>query len=256
MARRSRRSDQLESPEGLPEGLTVKPKFSFYQWLRNSFFTGVVVATPVTVTIWIVYTFITFVDRTVEPLLPARWFPEDSLVYAIPGFGVVFAVVGLTLLGALAANILGRTFLQFGERLVGRVPFVREVYGLLKQVIETVFTANTKAFKEVVLLQYPRPGLWTIGFLSAPARGELASRLGQDFVGVFVPTVPNPTSGFIVWTKRSEIVALKMTVEDGAKLILSGGIVTPELAREQELERAYGDTDGDGIPDSQQKAKN
>lgn len=255
MARRPRRSDQLEPPEGLPEGLTVKPKFSFYQWLRNSFFTGIVVATPVTVTVWIVYTFITFVDRTVEPLLPARWFPEDSLVYAIPGFGVVFAVAGLTLLGALAANILGRTFLQFGERLVGRVPFVREVYGLLKQVIETVFTSNHKAFKEVVMLQYPRPGLWTVGFLTAPARGELAEQLSAEHVGVFVPGVPNPTAGFVVWVERSEITVLKMTVEEGLKLLLSAGIVTPELLREQELERAYGDADGDGIPDSQQRPR-
>jgi uncharacterized membrane protein len=248
-----RRRPEPPEQEGLPEGLTVKPKFSLYQWLRNSFFTGIVVATPVTVTIWIVYTVISFVDRSVKPLIPARWLPEDSLVYAIPGLGLVVAVIGLTALGALAANILGRSLLQFGERLVARVPFVREVYGLLKQVIETVFTSNEKAFKEVALIQYPRIGLWTIGFVSAPVRGELAQHLGDDVIGVFVPTIPNPTSGFIIWSKRSELIFLDMTVEEGAKLILSAGIVTPELVREQELERALGDKDGDGIPDSQQR---
>lgn len=250
-----RRRPEPPGQEGLPEGLTVKPKFSLYQWLRNSFFTGIVVATPVTVTIWIVYTVISYVDRSVKPLIPARWLPEDSLVYAIPGFGLVFAMVGLTLLGALAANILGRSFLQFGERLVARVPLVREVYGLLKQVIETVFTSKQKAFQSVVMLQYPREGLWTVGFLTAPARGELAERMSAEHVGVFVPGVPNPTAGFVVWVDRSEIVMLKMSVEEGLKLILSAGIVTPELLRERELERAYGDADGDGVPDSQQQKR-
>jgi uncharacterized membrane protein len=209
-------------------GLPRLPKLSLWHWLRNSFFTGIIVATPVTVTAWLIFAFISFTDRTVKPLIPQRWLPEDSLVFAIPGFGLLVAVVALTLLGAFAANIIGRSFLQAGERLVARVPFVREIYGLIKQVLETVFAANTKAFKEVVLLQYPRPGLWTIGFVSSTARGELGRRLGADFIGVFVPTIPNPTSGFILWARRSEVTLLDMTVEEGAKLILSAGIVTPE----------------------------
>ncbi len=249
MARKPRRPHDEPSIEGV---LTTRPPFSLYQWLRNSFFAGIVVAAPVTVTIWLVYTFITFVDRVVKPLIPARYLPESYLPFAIPGFGVIVAVIALTLLGALAANILGRSFLQLGERLVARVPLVREVYGVLKQVIETVFASNQKAFKEVVLVQYPRPGLWTVGFVSAPARGEIAGKLGDDFIGVFVPTVPNPTSGFLIWSRRAEIVPLDMTVEQGAKMILSIGIVTPELEREQALEKAWGDKDGDGIPDSQQ----
>jgi uncharacterized membrane protein len=253
MARKPRREGEQEtSIEGV---LTTRPKFSLYQWLRNSFFAGIVVAAPVTVTIWLIYTFISFVDRTVKPLIPARYLPESYLPFAIPGFGVVVAMIALTLLGALAANILGRTLLQFGERLVSRVPLVREVYGVLKQVVETVFSSSTKAFKEVVLVEFPRPGLWSIGFLSAPARGEIAGRLGDDYIGVFVPTVPNPTTGFIMWAKRSELIPLKITIEQGAKLVLSAGIVTPELVREQELEKAFGDKDGDGIPDSQQQER-
>jgi uncharacterized membrane protein len=222
--------------------LTQKPRFSLWLWLRNSFFTGIVVATPVTVTIWLVYTFITFADRTVKPLIPRAYLPENYLPFAIPGFGLVVAMVALTLLGALAANIIGRSFLQFGERLVARVPFVREVYGVLKQVLETVFAANQKAFKEVVLLQYPRPGLWTVGFITAPARGEIADHLSSDHVSVFVPTVPNPTSGFLIWVPRADVVLLDMTVEEGAKLILSVGIVTPEQLRAQAKARELAKT--------------
>lgn len=245
MARKPHR-DESDEPS-LEDVLT--PKFSFYQWLRNSFFTGIVVATPVTVTVWLVLTFINFVDDTVKPLIPARYLPDNYLPFAIPGVGLLAAVVGLTLLGALAANILGRSLLQFGERIVSRVPFVREIYGLLKQVIETVFTSNHKAFKDVVMIQYPSTGLWTVGFLTAPARGELAERLNGEHVGVFVPGVPNPAAGFVVWVKRSDVTVLDMTVEQGLKLILSAGIVTPEFEREQALEKASADKDGDGIPD-------
>lgn len=237
MARKTRRPNQPPS-EG---GLTHRPKFSLWLWLRNSFFTGIVVATPVTVTVWIVYTFITFADRTVKPLIPRAYLPESYLPFAIPGFGLIVAIIGLTLLGALAANILGRSLLQVGERLVARVPFVRNIYGALKQLLETVFSQNQKSFQEVVLVQYPRPGLWALGFLTAPARGEVADRLGHDFVGVFVPSTPNPTSGFIIWTPRAEIIVLDMTVEEGAKMVISAGIVTPEQLRAQkarELEEA------------------
>jgi uncharacterized membrane protein len=241
MARKSRRS-QPTSPEVT---LTQRPRFSLWLWLRNSFFTGIVVATPVTVTLWLVYTFISFGDRTVKPLIPRAYLPEEWLGFAIPGFGLIVAVIVLTMLGALAANILGRTFLGFGERLVARVPFVREVYGTLKQLLESVFAQTQKSFQEVVLVQYPRQGLWALGFLTAPARGELAERLGDDYVGVFIPSTPNPTSGFILWTPRAEVTVLDMTVEEGAKLIISAGIVTPEQLRaekqERELQAAGGD---------------
>lgn len=229
MARRPRR--HVKQPTDV--GLRPRPKFSLWLWLRNSFFTGIVVATPVTITAWLVYAFISFADRTVKPLIPERYLPPDSVVFAIPGIGLIVAVIALTLLGAFAANIIGRSFLRVGERLVGRVPFVREVYGLIKQVLETMFASNQAGFKEVVLMEYPRPGLWAIGFVTATARGELADRLGEDYIGIFVPTIPNPTSGFILWTPRAEITVLDMTVEEGVKLVLSAGIVTPEALRAQ-----------------------
>ena len=224
-------------PGGQPL-LADKPRFSLWLWLRNSFFTGIVVATPVTVTAWLIVTFISFADRTVKPLIPRAYLPESYLPFAIPGFGLIVAVIGLTLLGALAANILGRSLLQVGERLVARVPFVRNIYGALKQLLETVFSQNQKSFQEVVLLQYPRDGLWALGFVTTEAKGELKERLGSEYIAVFVPSTPNPTSGFILWTRRDEVHELDMTVEEGAKLIISAGIVTPEQVRAQKAAEA------------------
>ncbi|MGD2132902.1 MAG: DUF502 domain-containing protein [Maricaulaceae bacterium] len=224
MARKSRKG----SDTGEPPILTEQPKFSLWLWLRNSFFTGIVVAAPITVTVWLVYTFINFADRTVKPLIPRAYLPEEWLGFAIPGFGLIVAILVLTMLGALAANILGRSLLQVGERLVARVPFVRTIYGALKQLLESVFSQTEKSFKEVVMIQYPREGLWVVGFITTRARGEVKRRLGEDYLGVFVPSTPNPTSGFIVWLPESDVVRLNMSVEDGANLIVSAGIVIPE----------------------------
>ncbi|WP_019961758.1 DUF502 domain-containing protein [Woodsholea maritima] len=198
------------------------------RWLRNSFLTGIVVATPVAVTIWIVYTFINFVDSTVKPLIPMRYNPESYLPFAIPGMGLLIAIVGLTLLGALAANIFGRTLISIGERLVNSLPLVRNVYGALKQIVETVMAGKENSFKEVVLVEYPMAGHHAVAFVSAQAKGAIANELGEDVIGVFVPTTPNPTSGFLLFTPRSKTIKLDMSVEEAAKLIISFGLVTPE----------------------------
>ena len=224
MSRKSRKSSQPDGAPNLPD----PAKFSLWHWLRNSFFTGIVVAAPITVTVWLVYNLITFADETVKPLIPRAYLPESYLPFAIPGFGLIVAVIMLTLLGALAANILGRSLLQAGERLVARVPFVRSIYGALKQLLESIFSQTEKSFKEVVLLQYPREGLWVVGFITTRARGEIKERLADDYIGVFVPSTPNPTSGFIVWLPEADIIRLDMSVEDGANLIVSAGLVIPE----------------------------
>jgi len=217
------------TPPEHPLGPDVKPpRFSLWRWLRNSFFTGIVVATPVTVTAWLVYAFVSFADRAVKPLVPRAFNPESYLDFAIPGLGLLVAILMLTMLGALAANILGRSMLRLGERVVGRVPFVRNIYNTLKQLIETVFSQNQNSFKEVVLIQYPRQGLWVLGFITTEATGEVGEHLGSDHIAVFVPSTPNPTSGFMVFLPRADVTVLKMSVEEGAKLIISAGIVTPE----------------------------
>ncbi len=224
MARK--KSSKRGDPGG---GLFAEPpeRTSVWRSLRNYFFTGIVVATPVTITVWLVYTFVRFADNTVKPLIPRAYNPETYLPFAIPGLGIVFAILMLTMLGALAANILGRSLLSGGERLVARLPLVRNIYNALKQLIETFVAQRRNSFKEVVLVEYPRPGLYALGFITAAARGEVAQALGPDMVGVFVPTTPNPTSGFLLYAPRADLRVLKMSVEEGAKLIISAGLVTP-----------------------------
>ena len=155
-----------------------------FRWLRNSLLTGIVVALPVTVTIWLIYTFVNFVDRVIKPLIPAQYNPETYLPFALPGLGVVVAVVALTLLGALAANIFGRSLIGIGERLLNSVPLVRNVYGAVKQIAETVFSSRQQSFQEVVLVEFPTQGSYAVGFVTAAAQGEI-----RDDVGSRVPLV-------------------------------------------------------------------
>lgn len=205
-----------------------KPKHPFLLWLRNSFLTGIVVTAPIGATVWVVFTFVNWVDGRVMPLFPPKYNPENYLPIDVPGLGLIIAVVGLTLLGALAANIFGRTLLGFGERLLARVPFVSNLYDALKQIFQTVFSGADKNFQDAVMIEYPRKGMWAIGFITANAQYELAERLGKDTVAVFVPTTPNPTSGFLLYEKRDNLIDLDMSVEEAAKLVISAGLVYPE----------------------------
>ena len=200
------------------------------RWLRNSFLTGIVIATPLGVTFFLIVTFVRFVDNVVKPLIPQAYNPETYLPggWTIPGLGVIIAVVLLTALGALAANIFGRTLIGIGDRVVSGVPLVRNVYGALKQIVETVFSGEGNSFKEVVLVEYPTRGLWVVAFVSAEGRGELRTKIAEDVVGLFVPTTPNPTSGFLIYTSRSRTIPLDMSVEEAAKLIISCGMVTSD----------------------------
>lgn len=201
------------------------------RWLRNSFLTGIIVATPVTVTVWLIYAFITFVDSTIKPLIPDRYNPETYLPFALPGMGLIIAVLGLTLLGALAANIFGRSLLAVGERIVNTMPLVRNIYGALKQLVETVLGAQNNAFKEVVLVEYPMAGSYAVAFVASHGRGAIRHHVGKgkdEVIGVFVPTTPNPTSGFLLFVPRSKAIPLDITIEEAAKLIISFGLVTPD----------------------------
>jgi uncharacterized membrane protein len=200
------------------------------RWLRNRFLTGLVVAAPIGITVWLIYTFISFVDQVIKPLIPARYNPETYLPFAIPGMGVLIAVLGLTLLGALAANFFGRTLIDIGERIVNGVPLIRNIYSALKQIVETVFQGQQNSFKEVVLVEYPMAGSYAVAFVASEGRGVIKQTVGQGepVIGVFIPTTPNPTSGFLLFIPRSKAVALDLTVEEAAKLIISFGMVTPD----------------------------
>ncbi|MEO0981772.1 MAG: DUF502 domain-containing protein [Pseudomonadota bacterium] len=207
-------------------------KIGAIAWLRGRFFAGIVIAAPIAITFMLLSWLIAEIDKRIKPLIPDAWNPETYTRFAIPGLGVIVAILLLTLLGAIATNLIGRSLIQAGDRLLSRVPVVRNLYSALKQLFETVATSNQASFKEVILIEYPKRGTWCIGFLTAAAKNEIALRLGEGKVGVFVPTTPNPTSGFLMYVDRSEIIELDMTVEEGAKMIVSAGLVVPDYAGE------------------------
>ncbi len=188
-----------------------------------------VIAAPIAVTFLILQFLIGEIDKRVVPLIPAALNPETYLKYAVPGFGLIVLVVFLTILGAIATNLIGRSVISVGDRILGQVPIVRSLYSAFKQLVEVFAKDNTDQFSEVVLVEYPKAGTWCLGFVSSSARGEIGAALGQDFLGIFVPTTPNPTSGFLMYLDAREVIRLSMTVEEGAKMILSAGLVVPEF---------------------------
>jgi len=200
--------------------------------LRNYFFTGVIVVAPITITGYLIWTFVTWVDRIVKPLIPPQYNPDTYLPFAVPGFGLLAGVLIVTMTGFLAANLVGRSVVNFGERLLDRMPLVRTLYRGLKQIFETVLNDRSDNFQSVGLIQYPRPGIWAVVFQSTETRGEVAAKIAGDYgveelASVFLPTTPNPTSGFLLFVPRKDLIQLDMTVEDGAKLVISAGLVVP-----------------------------
>ncbi len=192
--------------------------------LRAYFLTGLAVTAPVVVTIYLVWIMVDFVDRQILPLIPEAYNPK---AWGIPGVGLIIAAVALTLIGFLSANLLGRTVVQLSESLFSRMPVVRSIYSAAKQIFETLFAQKSNAFREVVLIEYPRRGIWTLGFLTGVTQGEVQTMTDEEIVNVFVPTTPNPTSGFLLFVPRTEVKVLSMSVEDGIKMVMSGGIITP-----------------------------
>ncbi|WP_282608335.1 DUF502 domain-containing protein [Pelagibius sp. Alg239-R121] len=195
--------------------------------LRNHFFTGVLITAPIGITCWLALEIVTFIDDRVTPLIPAQWNPETYLPFGIPGLGVIVVVAVLTLIGFMTAGLVGRSIVRIGERLLDRMPVIRSVYGALKQIFEAVFKQQSNAFRDVVLVQYPRKESWAIGFLTGDANYRLTEAGPDDAVNIFLPTTPNPTSGFLLFVSKKETRKLSMTVEEGIKMVVSGGIVTP-----------------------------
>ena len=194
---------------------TSKP--SFLISLRNRFFTGVIIAFPIAVTVWLITWFVRVVDGRVLRLIPPELNPNTQLAeifgFGIPGVGIIIAVIALWLLGVLASNFVGNAVLGVGERLVNRVPFVSNIYNALKQIATTMAAQKDRAFKDVCLIEYPRKGLWAIGFITSALRGAPAKILPDGHVCVFVPTTPNPTSGFLLFVPKDDVKILDMTPE-------------------------------------------
>ncbi len=197
--------------------------------LRNYFLTGIVVAAPVGITAYLTWTFVQWVDSRVKPLIPTVYNPDTYLPFSVPGVGLLFAILMLTLLGFLTANLVGRTIVSYGENLVERTPLVRNIYRALKQLFQTVLSQSSRSFQKVALVEYPEKGVWRVGFVATIAKGEVMERLAdEDPLAVFIPNTPNVTAGFLVFVPRREAILLDMSVEEAAKMIISAGLVVPE----------------------------
>ncbi len=206
-----------------------KPKRKFWQRLRNYFITGIIVTAPIVLTVYLVTLVVSLIDEKVLPLLGERYNPENYLPFAVPGIGVLIFVIAITIIGWLTTGLVGRTVVRFGENLLDRMPVVRSVYSALKQIFETVFSQSSRAFRDVVLIPYPRDGCWAIGFATGTTKGEVQDAIQDEVVNVFLPTTPNPTSGYLLFLPKKDVIFLSMTVEQGIKLVISGGVVTPDL---------------------------
>lgn len=202
-------------------------KGGFVSRLRAYFMAGVLITAPISITVYLGWLFITFVDSKVTPLIPVKYNPESYLPYGVPGLGVVVVVVAMILIGALTAGFVGRFFQRVWERIMDKVPVLRGVYKALKQVLETVLAQQSNAFREAVLVEYPRRGMWVIAFITGNTQGEVQAITEEDVINLFVPTTPNPTSGFLIFVPKDDIVKLSMSVEEAMKMVISGGIVTP-----------------------------
>ena len=201
-------------------------KFRLLRWARNRFFTGVIVAIPIAATFLAVSWVVSKIDANVFRIIPARLNPETYLGFAVPGLGLVISVILLFLLGIIASNFIGKSLIKSGENLLARVPVVSPIYNSLKQIVQTVAAQKDRAFRDVCLIEYPKKDVWAIGFVTADLSGEPAKALGDDMVCAFVPTTPNPTSGFLLFVQKDNIQILDMTPEEGAKMIISGGMVS------------------------------
>lgn len=210
------------------------PKRGFFAGLRSSFFAGIVVIAPIGVTIWLIWTLTGWIDSWVLPLIPNAYNPAllirdwTGIEVNIRGIGVVTFLLFTILVGWVAKGLIGRSLILWAESLVLSIPVVRSLYSGLKQIVETVLSQGEQNFEKAALMEYPRKGVWAICFISSKARGEVQASTDDDVVAVFMPTTPNPTSGFLLFVPRRELIVLDMGVEDAAKLIISAGLVYPD----------------------------
>jgi uncharacterized membrane protein len=204
--------------------------------IRNYFLTGLVVAGPVLITAYLSWSFITWVDDVMRPIIPAQYRPETYLPWPIPGTGLVIAFVALTLLGFLTANLVGRTLVGWGEDLLNRMPIVRPVYKTMKQIFETLFSKNGSSFRKVALVEFPAPGMWSLVFLSQPPSSEVADKLPQgEHISVFLPCTPNPTTGYFFYVLRKDLIELDISVENAMTMLISAGMVQPDADAQKKL---------------------
>lgn len=221
------------SPDKLRRGILAR--------LRSNFLAGLIIVAPIGLTLYLIWTVVGWIDSWVWPFIPDAYQPEQLvnrffraeggawINVNVRGIGVAIFLVFTMLVGWIGKGIIGRSFLRFGESLVARMPVVRSVYNGVKQIAETVFSQRDTSFDQACLIEYPRKGIWAVAFISTAAKGEVREKLssGEEITTVFLPTTPNPTSGFLLFLPRSDIKTLDMSVEDAAKLVISAGLVYP-----------------------------
>lgn len=195
--------------------------------LRRYLFAGVLVTAPISITIYLTYVFLAFIDRLVAHVLPEELYVALYSKAVIPGLGVVIAVCFFITVGWFASNILGRYIIRFSEYIVDRMPVIRTIYGAIKQIFETIMASKSNAFREPVMMEYPRKGVWSIGFVTGRSEGEVQRLTEDETINVFVPTTPNPTSGYLLFVPKKDLIFLEMSVEQAVKLVVSAGIITP-----------------------------
>lgn len=202
--------------------MSASKKFQPITWLRNSFLAGVALVLPFVVTGWVIWLVVSFIDKNVIPLIPERFQP---LAESIPGAGVIIALVALTTVGALAANLFGRWIVAAADRMIANLPLVRSIYGGAKQVFKQVAAPERTSFKQAVLVEFPKPGAWAIGFITNEDTSEVARDIGVDLVAVYVPQAPIPTSGFLLYLDRATLKPLAIPPDEALKRVLSLGII-------------------------------
>lgn len=203
------------------KGLTVMGR------IRAYFLTGLLVTAPLSITILVAWVFVDFVDQKVTPLIPKAYNPETYLPFSIPGMGLLIVLVSLTVVGMLTAGFVGKLLVRISESIMARMPVISGIYSATKQIFETVLAQKSQAFREAVLIEYPRRGIWAIGFITGTTKGEVQNLTEEECVNIFLPTTPNPTSGFLLFVPKGELIPLNMSVEQAVKMVISGGIVTP-----------------------------
>jgi uncharacterized membrane protein len=194
--------------------------------LRKWLFAGLLVIVPLAITVWVLQWIVSTLDQTLL-ILPQAWQPDRLLGFHMPGFGVLLALAILLVVGAVTSNFLGKKLVIWGDALLGRIPVVRSIYTSVKQVSDTLFSPSGNAFRVAVLVQWPRPDVWTIGFVTGAPGGEVTNYLLGEYLSVYVPTTPNPTGGYFVMLRRSECIELRMSVDAALKYVVSMGVVVP-----------------------------
>ena len=206
-------------------------RIGLFARFRRYFLAGILVTSPILITAYVTWLIVTFVDTQVAGMLPESLDFTTKLPHQIPGIGLVISIIAITFIGAITPGFIGRTLLKAGERILNKMPVIRSIYGAIKQIMETVMSTNSDSFREVVLVEYPRKGIWVIGFVTGETKGEVQSLTKDKVINIFVPTTPNPTSGFLLFIPQKDLVYMDMKVEDAVKMVISGGIVTPIIKK-------------------------